>query len=139
MYEVKKLYFNDKRDAEDNLSIMKDIAHNYGVVTVSDYYDICSSCPTYGIDGKKYGWLEHSINQSVIVRDYALGWYIKLHNPVPLCQELREASHTSKNSIPEPLCITIHTKELDDPDATLAETFKYIYTIKDRMVNLTIM
>lgn len=42
-------------------------------------------------------------------------------------------------SAPEPLCVTIHTKELEDPDETLAKVFQYIYTIKDRIINLTIM
>ena len=37
------------------------------------------------------------------------------------------------------LNIVLHTNEVSDPDATLAEIFKHISQIKDRMVNLSIM
>ena len=38
----------------------------------------------------------------------------------------------------EPIHITIHTTEVDDSDAVIAEVFKYVYTIKDRVVNISI-
>lgn len=37
-----------------------------------------------------------------------------------------------------PVYITIHTNHISDPDAVIADVFKYVYTIKDRVVNISI-
>jgi hypothetical protein len=38
----------------------------------------------------------------------------------------------------DPVHITIHTDLIDDPANVIAEVFKYAYTIKDRVVNISI-
>ena len=38
----------------------------------------------------------------------------------------------------DPVHITIHTNLIDDPTNVIAEVFKYVYTIKDRVVNISI-
>ena len=38
----------------------------------------------------------------------------------------------------DPVHITIHTNLIDDPANIIAEVFKYVYTIKDRVVNISI-
>lgn len=42
-------------------------------------------------------------------------------------------------SNPDILSITIHTNELKNPSETLADIFKHILDIKERMINITIM
>ena len=37
-----------------------------------------------------------------------------------------------------PIYITIHTNLVDDPANVIAEMFKYVYTVKDRVVNISI-
>lgn len=37
-----------------------------------------------------------------------------------------------------PIYITVHTNPIGDPDAVIADVFKYVYTIKDRIVNISI-
>lgn len=38
----------------------------------------------------------------------------------------------------DPVHITIHTNLIDDPANAIAEVFKYVYTVKDRVVNISI-
>lgn len=128
MEHTRHYYFYTRMDADNTLDIIEQRVSNCKIITAYDVNQICgagsSSTDHY------VGWTESMIEDAVIrrIRD---GYILSLPQPRSI-KDLNDYT-------PEPLCITIHTKELDDPDATLAETFKYIYTIKDRMVNLTIM
>ena len=145
MYICKDYGFISEDSAKNALDQLKRIAKTYGFATVADYYDICELHSSY--TDNKVGWTYDTLNNITISCNNRYSYEINLPSPIPLDTEYkpkstyREYSHKyyNKKSTPEPLCITIHTNELDDVDATLAETFKYIYTIKDRMVNLTIM
>ena len=54
------------------------------------------------------------------------------------------APHTVSSGLGEardetnPIYITIHINLVDDPANVIAEVFKYVYTIKDRVVNISI-
>lgn len=143
MNNKKKYYFNTRGEAEEALDQIKRIANTYTYVSVADVADICGLSSSY--KDNKLGWFESTLSDVYVTRCSDC-YCITLPRPIPSGTDYppkvtyREYSAAKKPTItPEPLCITIHTKDVDDIDATLAETFKYIYTIKDRMVNLTIM
>lgn len=144
MYNCKSCTFISEYAAKSALERLKHIAKVYGFASLADYYDICEIDCSY--TDTKIGWMYDTLKNVEISRINCCNYRINLPraipmdtNPVASVPKVTYREYTTKNSTPEPLCITIHTKELDDVDATLAETFKYIYTIKDRMVNLTIM
>lgn len=141
MYNFESMRFNSRGNVEDVLDKMKRIAENYGVVLVDDYKELCDVESNY-MD-TKYGWFQHMVEDAVIRRDYC-GYFIDLPRPILIPDAQNDTPKyrpfTCKTSTdPQPIHITIHTNEISDLNETLAETFKYIYTIKDRMVNLTIM
>lgn len=136
MYELRKVYYMTENEAMESLRIMLDVACKRGFVHVSDYYDIGSNTTNYGSDGLEYGWTEDLMRQAHLSRDYKFGWYIKLPNPIKLGENDKPKSESSESNI---LTITIHTNELENPAETLADIFKHIPDIKDRMINITIM
>lgn len=123
--------FSTRSDAEDFLYQMLDDVKNYGTVTLADVLTMDGKRPDYA-DTRWY-WNE---------RDIRIAKIIRLEDCYTV--ELPDSKHfdsrqSSTKSTPEPLNICIHVNDLEDPDAVIADTFKYIYTIKDRMVNLTIL
>lgn len=134
MGSTRSYYFYTKADAEYILHILEQSVSDYKIITA---YDVNQLCGAGSSSTDHYvGWTEPMIKDAKI--EMAQYGYI-LSLPCPRSIKGLNSCTPTKSTTPEPLCITIHTKELDDVDATLAETFKYIYTIKDRMVNLTIM
>ena len=137
--------FETRENAENTLSKLLYIADTYGSATLCDLDELCGLSSTY--DHTKRFWTTTMIRGANIlrVRD---GWTIEL--PEPMCKppesaKVRYRSYNNPYVKPtpktpaEPLNIVIHTNDVDSPDETLADVFKYIYTIKDRMVNLSIM
>ena len=141
MYNTEKYTFHSRKAAEEALDFLKRVVKDYGYVSLADLNDYCEIMSDYREN--KFGWFKKAIDEAE-VQYTGNGWFIVMSKPVSIDPtygtKISYREYTpAKSSTPEPLCITIHTNELDDVDATLAETFKYIYTIKDRMVNLTIM
>lgn len=118
--------------AADCLGHMSEIAHDYGIVTVADAIGNYVK-PIYGLHSKLY-WTEDDLEQAKIVT-------VDDHYTI----ELPEPRHQTEYEYPAPdpetsaLNIVLHTNEVSDPDAVLAEIFKYVYTVKDRTINITIM
>ena len=93
----------------------------------------CNRCPfTYGYENKPSTKFcrEHSCREC---------WDREIPEPE------KKKTHTISSGIfgipndhAEPIHITIHTNLVSDPDAVIADVFKYVYTIKDRVVNVHI-
>lgn len=126
--------FKSRKDAEEVLDILKEINETYGVVYLSDYKDLCDIKSDY-MD-TKYGWLEYMIKDATICRDY-YGYFINLPKPIILPDDRDETPVDDPET--STINIVLHTNEVSDPDAALAEIFKHIQTIKDRMINISIM
>lgn len=56
-------------------------------------------------------------------------------------EDVVESEPVKCNDVPNPdiLNITIHTNELENPTEIIADIFKHIPSIKDRMISITIM
>ena len=118
-------------DAEDALDIIEQRVSDCKIITaydVNQLYGAGSSSTDHCV-----GWTEAMMGDSEI-RRVRNGYILSLPSP----RSIKDLDKP-ETSTPEPLCITIHTEDIDNIDATLAEIFSYISTIKDRMVNLTIM
>ena len=133
--------FSTRSDAENCLSQMLEIAARYGIVTLADVCCLVYKYSRYG-DNKRY-WDEKDLENAKVI---CLEDCYTIELPDSKCFDANKPSvnpdinhESSVKPTPESLNICIHINELDDPDSVLADTFKYIYTIKDRMVNLTIM
>lgn len=143
----KTYIFNTRGEAEDTLSKIKEIAEDYSMISLADVNYLCGLVSPY--TDNKLGWVKATIDNACVTRELSY-WSIVLPRPVPITEEEPKVSYreyrakksiteTTPESTPEPLYITIHTNDVDSVDEILADTFKYIYTIKDRVVNLTIM
>lgn len=134
-------------EANTFIDRMRDIAREFGDVTVADVKDLVGIFGTYS--DTYYGWWIADIDD---IKMHADEGNLEKINYITFPQP-HSRKHSMRTDIPtdnptpdtkpttekEPLCITIHINDLDDPDAVLADVFKHIYTIKDRMVNVTIM
>lgn len=138
MYNYENMRFTNRGDAVDVFNKMEEIANTYGVVFVDDYKELCNITPEY-MD-TKYGWFDHNINAAVIRRDY-YGYFIDLPKPTLIEYGENDNHEDCSSTLSESniLTITIHTNELENPAETLADIFKHIPNIKDRMINITIM
>lgn len=133
IYEMNKPLFVTYAEATNVLDRMREIARMYGNVTLADIMDLADMRSEYYFN--KHYWLKPDLKNAKVVWDENLQrYYIKLPAST---MEINKSRENDKSS--DPVYITIHVNDLDDPNAVLAETFKYIYTIKDRTVNLTIM
>lgn len=133
IYEMNKPTFVSRYNAEYVLDRMKEIINRYSSVTLTDILDLSGRNSEYCFN--KYYWTKDDVESAKIVWDEIVRRYCIVLPP----PEMDVSTPDETNKTPEPIYITIHVKDLDDPDAVLAETFKYIYTIKDRTVNLSIM
>lgn len=131
MDNTKHYYFYTRMDAEDILDIIKQRVSDCKIITAYDVNQLCgagSSSTDHYI-----GWTETMIEDSEI-RRVRNGYILSL----PFPRSIKELDKP-ETSTPEPINIVIHTEDIDNLDTTLAEVFSYISTIKDRMINLTIM
>ena len=138
MYGRHRYFFNSRMEAEDALRAIKDMASTYACVTIYDVNEICGRQSSY-LDTKN-GWLEDSLKDVYVLRG-RYNYHFELPRPIPITADESVTSYQedTNNSTVEPISITIHTKEVDNLNETLEEIFSYISTVKDRMVNLTIM
>lgn len=143
MDNTRHYYFYTRMDAEDILDIIEQRVSDCKIITA---YDVNQLCGAGSSSTDHYvGWTEAMIKDGEIrrVRDE---YILSLPSPRSIKEldnpkiSYREYSAAKKpTTTPEPISITIHTEDIDNIDATLAEMFSYISTIKDRMINLTIM
>lgn len=125
--------FNEAQNALWNLS---DIALKYGYASVADLKELTRTTSDY--EDNRYGWDNLRLSKATI--SGSTGCYIlSLPNAVNIGSLEKTPHPRSQTSITTPLQINFYPNDLKDPNETLAEVFKYVYTIKDREVRLTIM
>lgn len=79
IYSVNDVTFNDRGEAEQVLASMKEQIVRYGMVSVSDFYDLISYKSNY--TDNKYGWRDLSQAEVIRFRD---GFSIRFPKIVPL-------------------------------------------------------
>lgn len=145
------IVFATREDARDALDKALEIAETYGHVTLADIKDIART-KSYYVDNKLFWQSGDSLTDDSIILRTADGWIIRM--PENYIDErprygyyrdyAQRSYRYSKPMIkpdpePQPLYITVNTESIDDVDETLANLFKYIYTITDRVVNISIV
>lgn len=78
-FEYDDIVFNNRGEAEAAKQQMQDIIGRYGIVTVSDLYEMVNETAPY--TAQKYGWMDVSGAETIRVRD---GYKLKLPRAVPI-------------------------------------------------------
>ncbi len=80
-YRVDQCVFQTRKEAEEVLDNLLKLAKDYGLVRVSDYYDLCSvtSCAK----DSNYGWAECAVSDMSVARCRD-GYILKLPRAIPL-------------------------------------------------------
>ena len=78
-FEYDDIVFNNRAEAEAAKQQMQDIIGRYGIVTVSDLYEMVGETGPY--TAQKYGWMDVSGAETIRVRD---GYKLKLPRAVPI-------------------------------------------------------
>lgn len=133
-----------RKDATDILNRMLEIVEDYGYATVADLKDLSDIAGSY--TDNKLQWAKANIVSAHISEDNDGTYRISLPAPTDTPPNYRRVPSTYRDTTAyskvkhtkDPINITIDIKELDDPANTLAEVFKYVYTIEDRVVNISI-
>ena len=79
--DYEDLVFSNRGDAELVKQQMQDVIGRYGVVTISDMYEMADPNLTPPFTGHKYGWMDVSSAYADRVRD---GYVLKLPRAVPI-------------------------------------------------------
>ena len=141
-------YFKYEKEASLFVEQAREIAKEYGRVTLSDLYDL-SGCPTCYVHSK-ISWSVYSIKNNVYVKynndlecyivSFPEPYFNKVDNnkvettTTPKSYVVKKKSETSS----EPLNITICMDLLEDPFEVVHEIFDMTNKIKDRPVFITI-
>ena len=127
-------------NAEHICDRVKELINLYHYATVTDVKDLSGITGSYKDNGLR--WYKEDIRKINIevhgIRNGKLLYKIKFPSPKGNSLDEKEPEQTVI-STSEPLNITIHIDDLDDPDDTLAEVFKYVHTIKDRPIFISIL
>lgn len=134
------LYYNDVifekfEDAVEALDRVYEIARDYYRVSKADLYDICGLVASYK-DSKRY-WTEPMLRNEARIERIDGGWTIELPIPIPDIPAARKP--TKHNPEPQPMYITIHSKDVSNLSEVLSEITQQASEIKDRVINITIM
>jgi hypothetical protein len=78
-FEYDDILFSTRLEAEAAKQQMQDIIGRYGIVTVSDLYEMVNENSPY--TAQKYGWMDVSGAETIRVRD---GYKLKLPRAVPI-------------------------------------------------------
>lgn len=78
-FDYDEIIFSNRGEAEAVKQQMQDTINRYGVVTVSDLYDMVDLTAPY--TSQKYGWMNVSGAEAIRVRD---GYTLKLPRAVPI-------------------------------------------------------
>lgn len=148
--DSRNINFNTRSEAEAALDRMEKTAKEYGSATFADLCDFAGVQSVY--EDTRYYWTMDMFKYAKILRS-RYGYIIDLqrprynHPPINPSQskspaKVRYVSYKNKMCPPKPepktLTITINTEEIDDVGDTMAEVFKYVYTITDRDVQIYI-
>ena len=78
-FDYDDIVFDNRGEAEAAKQQMQDLIGRYGMVTVSDLYEMANQTAPY--TAQKYGWMDVSSAETVRVRD---GYKLKLPRAVPI-------------------------------------------------------
>jgi len=106
------IIFETRFAAEDALIHMDNIARNYGIVTLADFYDIAGK--NVAFDDRKRYWSKADIDCATVLR-VRNGYIINFPKP-PI----------NPKSEPSPVYISIHTLKVEDLDCTLNSVMKQV-------------
>lgn len=141
--KIEDIVFSTRAEAETVLFKLQEQAKIYGSARVSDLYELSDLACSYLMD--RYIWLPNSL-RGINVVSVTDGYMIDLPPASligPTNAKVTYRSYNDKksdsNKTKEPLTITINTDDIKDFDAVLAETFKYVHTITDRPVYISII
>lgn len=143
MINFKLHYFDSKDDANVILNRILEMATMYGYVTVADFNELVGHDSEF--EENKYGLSYKDLEKAHVLAFYEDAkeppkYYISLPKAHPLYnRDKLWQSNPTPNKPAEPLSITIYTEDVNDVANTIAEVFKYVYTIKDRPVHICLM
>ena len=132
-------HFKYEKEASLFVEQAREIAKEYGRVTLIDLYDLsgCPSCYAHS----KISWSIYSIKNNVYVKyNSDLECYI-VSFPEPFFEGNKSKSHISKKEFAnssEPIQVTISMDLLEDPFGTVQQILDMANKIKDRQVFITI-
>lgn len=139
MFYDYRIEFKNGKEALKYLRHLFNVAVANHHVLVSDVYD------ELGItvhDGDKMrGWTPTLVKAGNVVKKNGK-WTIEFPDTMHVTElekHFYKISKPAPQTDPQPIYITIHTNEVSDLNTTITDIFKHIQTIKDRIVNLTIM
>lgn len=132
--------FESRRAAETVLHELEQIAMTYGLVRSIDFAWIVGKEISRILS--PFGITDFEMRQARVARVKA-GWVI-ITPTIHLLDENGknteiEQQNEENELSSEPIFITIHVKELESPGTYISDIFKNVNSIKDRMVNITIM
>ena len=143
MSNFERHLFISKEQAKVTLNRMLEVAAMYGYVTVADFNDLVKGRSEF--EESKYGLSYKDLEKAHVLAFYedakeSPKYYINFPEAHPLYNRAKLwESNPTPNKPAEPLSITIYTEDVDDAANTIAEVFKYVYTIKDRPVHICLM
>lgn len=135
------IYFATRDDALDVLLNARSMASDLGRVTLANIRALAGL--DYKYTDTRTWWTYDSLRHTGVAK-LSGGYGIMLPPPSSrhskvMYTEYRPSQRYAPKPTVEPISIVIHTGEVDDPGEVIADVFKYAYTIKDRMVNISIM
>lgn len=132
-------YFRNDKEASLFVERAREIANEYGRVTLSDLYDLSGHSSFYVHN--KISWSVYSVKNNVYVKyNSDLKCYI-VSFPEPFFEENKPKSHIAKKELvnsSEPINVTINMDLLEDPLETVHQILDMANEIKDRPVFITI-
>ena len=133
-------YFKNDKEASLFIERAREIAKEYGMVTLSDLYELIGIKSDYLCN--KISWSIHSINYNLYIEyNSDLKCYM-VSFPKPFFEENKSKSYINKKkmvSSSEPINITISCMDLlSDPLEAIHQIFDMANQIKNRPVFITI-
>lgn len=132
-------YFKNNKEASLFIERAREIAKEYGMVTLSDLYELIGIKSDYLCN--KISWSIHSINYNLYIEyNSDLKCYM-VSFPKPFFEENKSKSYINKKkmvSSSEPINITINMDLLEDPFEVIHQIFDIANKIKDRPIFITI-
>ena len=141
-YGYVELTFDTRKEAEQVLEGMLDLATKYPFVTVEDMYDLAGVNCHY-VDSK-YGWLYDQIKNTYPRLRYGGSYIIPLPSPCPveILEKMNKSAvkyitHTAKNSI---VSVNLDARDMceEDVNKTIDILNGIIKANPDRKINITI-
>lgn len=80
-YKVEDIIFATRNIAEDTLKKMHEILDKYGIVRVTDLYDLADITRDYDYKDNLYGWT--NLNDAIILESHS-GYFIKMPKPIKI-------------------------------------------------------